>query len=130
MVGEGAMEITSMTDNTIKYDIAFVKPWKAQNKVLFEFDRKRQTVQWSMRGSVPFYLFFLKGIMKFFIGKDYERGLLMLQELCEKEAFHSDLSLYEEVSERGFVAYGYQGSKLNRRHWRFHGRKLQKIRSK
>ena len=34
----------------------------------------------------------------------------MLQELCEKGSVSSDLSLYEEVSERGFVAYGYQGS--------------------
>jgi len=47
-------------------------------------DGDQTKVTWTMNGCVPIFLFFMIGMMKAWIGMDYERGLMMLKELAEK----------------------------------------------
>src|SRR5690606_28622253 len=58
---------------------------KSTSKVWFglkpEGDQTRLT--WSMEGSLPFFLFWMKKMMTAYIGMDYVRGLTMLKDYVE-----------------------------------------------
>ncbi|MGJ6981551.1 SRPBCC family protein [Aestuariimicrobium soli] len=90
--GSGTMRITNVTDDAIAIDLHFVKPFPAENRVLFSFvpvtegdDRGATKVTWSMEGEVS-------GVMRVFtkirpmdalIGPDFERGLAQLKAEAE-----------------------------------------------
>ena len=69
----------------IEDEISFLKPWKSQSQVAFQFEPvdTGTKVTWSMNGSLPWYLFWMKPMMEPFIGMDYDRGLCMLKEWIE-----------------------------------------------
>ncbi len=50
--GEGSMVITEATPNRIALDLAFLKPFKADNKVVFRFEPEGNAtrVSWTMSG--------------------------------------------------------------------------------
>ncbi len=84
--GAGEMKITAEEPNhSVELDLTFIKPFKSKAKVRFEISDRGDgsTVSWGMDGSLPFFLFFLTGMMKTMIGMDYERGLRMLKDYVE-----------------------------------------------
>ncbi|OEY67515.1 SRPBCC family protein [Marinobacter sp. X15-166B] len=87
-IGSGHMELSTVVPGqTLEYDLSFVKPWKSQSKAAFEFEQEGQAtrVTWSMEGTLPIFLFFMKKKMSAMVAKDYERGLAMLKKLLEAE---------------------------------------------
>ncbi|MEL6389833.1 MAG: SRPBCC family protein, partial [Bacteroidota bacterium] len=91
--GEGEMAITSTTDDLIKYDLRFIKPWKSESKVTFGLHAQEDhtKVSWTMDSSLPFFLFWMKKSMEAFVGSDYDRGLNMLKKKIETGSVPSKL---------------------------------------
>ena len=107
-VGSGNMNITSETDSEIKIDLTFLKPWKSKAKTYFFLkDSNGSTeVTWSMDSSLPFFMFFMKKMMMRLIGMDYDRGLLMLKDYCEKGEVEASLEFMGESQLEGFKYLG------------------------
>lgn len=108
IIGSGKMIIDSAEENkAINYTLTFLKPWKAVSPVSFSLDQTSDGVQvtWTMEGSVPFFLFFLKKMMGAMVGMDYERGLSMLKDMVETGTVPSKLDFpgVETVSECKYV---------------------------
>ncbi len=84
-IGEGKMRLKNKNENTINYDLEFLKPWKSKADVSFILEEKNGDtfVTWTMDSSLPWFLFWMKTSLEGFIGLDYERGLLMLKDYCE-----------------------------------------------
>jgi len=90
----GEMKIRSEVEGRkIDQDLAFLKPWKSLADVHFTFAEKGEGVEvsWVMDSSLPFFMFFLKGMMEAFFGMDYERGLQMLKDYVETGSVKSKL---------------------------------------
>ena len=85
-IGSGHMELVGVVSGrTLDYDLFFIKPWKSRSKAAFVFEEegKDTKVTWSMDGTLPAPMFFMKKKMAAMVGGDYERGLAMLKELLE-----------------------------------------------
>lgn len=85
-IGSGNMFISRIDPGqTVEYDLLFLKPWKSKSRTGFRFAAKAggTEVTWWMQGSLPFFLFFMKKMMKAFVASDYTRGLAMLKEHLE-----------------------------------------------
>jgi uncharacterized protein YndB with AHSA1/START domain/effector-binding domain-containing protein len=107
VVGSGRIEIDQeQPPQSIAMRISFLKPFKSQSGVGFTLREveggKGTEVIWSMNGSLPFFLFFLKGLMTGMLGSDYERGLQMLQAYVETGSVPSKL----DFAGRGSFAGG------------------------
>lgn len=110
-VGEGNMNIALEDgNNSIEYDLTFLKPWKSEAKVRFILSDNgdRTIVTWTMDSSLPWFMFFMKGMMEGFIGMDYQRGLNMLTDYIEDGEVKSKL---EFVGESDFTGAKYIGIK-------------------
>lgn len=86
ILGSGEMTIIhEEKEQSINCDLHFFKPWKSKAKVTFFLNPKDRgtEVVWTMKSSLPFYLFWMKKQMEVFVGMDYERGLLLLKDLVE-----------------------------------------------
>ncbi|MFK7818026.1 MAG: SRPBCC family protein, partial [Planctomycetaceae bacterium] len=86
VVGVGEIEHKRMVpEERIEDEIRFLKPWKAVSQVTFTLSEVADGTEltWTMAGSVPWFLFFMKPMMKTMIGMDYDRGLKMLKEWLE-----------------------------------------------
>lgn len=93
--GKGHMKITSEIKNqSINYDLSFLKPWKSEAKVKFTTTEKDggTEVIWHMDSSIPWFMFWLKKMMVAFVGNDYERGLNLLKDYIEDGEIHSKLN--------------------------------------
>lgn len=111
IVGAGEMGIISESEpKSIDYRLVFLKPWKSVASVRFEFGEKDGGTQviWSMEGSLPFFMFFMKNMMAAFVGMDYERGLRMLKDYAETGSVPSKL---EFVGMESFKGFRYVGAK-------------------
>jgi predicted transcriptional regulator YdeE len=86
-IGTGETVLREMVPNrSLKFDLTFLKPWKASNKTWFSFEAQGENttkITWGMEGSIPVFLFFLRKLMIGLIGSDYMRGLRMLQDQAE-----------------------------------------------
>ena len=94
IIGSGKMQVTGEdAPRSIDLQLNFIKPWKSQSAVRFSFaERDGGTeVTWTMDGSIPFFMFFMKSMMVCFIGMDYERGLMMLKAKLETGSVPSKL---------------------------------------
>lgn len=84
--GSGSMVITKSTADRIEVDLDFVKPFKANNKVVFRFEAEGNAtrVTWTMSGTRN-WVFALLGKLFFdgAIGKDFDKGLAKLKALAE-----------------------------------------------
>lgn len=81
ITGEGTIEHVKIEEGkTIDQEISFLKPYKSNDKVWWEFEEVEGGVKvtWNMLGSLPFFMFFMKKKMAAWIGMDYQRGLGML----------------------------------------------------
>ena len=85
IIGSGMIDIASETDDSIFYELAFLKPWKSKSQVSFTFTPVNEgtEVSWCMQGSLPFFMFFMKNMMKAWVGSDYRRGLAKLKDYVE-----------------------------------------------
>lgn len=86
-IGSGIIKVVSEGDSIINYDLTFLKPWKSKAKTDFiveKVDEKNTKLTWTMDGSLPFFMFWMKTMMERLIGMDYNRGLLMLKDYIEK----------------------------------------------
>jgi len=78
IIGSGEMEIKNETaPKVIDYRLTFLKPWKSECTTHFKFAEKDggTQVHWTMNGSLPWFMFWMKGMMTTFVGMDYDRGL-------------------------------------------------------
>jgi hypothetical protein len=84
--GEGSMAITSAAPERIEIDLAFLKPFKANNKAVFRFDAEGSAtrVTWTMSGTRNVALAILgKLFFDGMVGKDFDKGLAKLKALAE-----------------------------------------------
>ncbi len=110
-IGAGIMKITAESDSEINYDLTFLKPWKSEAKVdlLVHSDAENHTrLTWTMKSSLPFFMFFMKPMMERMIGMDFDRGLLMLKDYAEKDKVDSKL---EFVGESNYAGCNFVGIK-------------------
>lgn len=86
-VGEGNMHIAEVTPDRVKIDMQFIRPWKAECAIQFQFTQQggATKVLWSMDGPQ----IFMGKVMSLFmnmdklIGKDFEDGLGGLKAAVE-----------------------------------------------
>ncbi len=110
-IGSGIITIISESDTLIRYDLKFLKPWKSESKtdfILEKVDKNTTNLTWTMDGSLPFFMFWMKSMMERLIGMDYDRGLLMLKQYIEKS--HVDAKL-EFLGESQFEGINFVGIK-------------------
>jgi hypothetical protein len=84
--GEGSMAITEATPERIDIDLAFLKPFKANNKAVFRFDAEGAgtRVSWTMSGTRNVALAVMgKLFFDGMIQKDFDKGLAKLKALAE-----------------------------------------------
>ena len=109
LVGSGSMEIASLDGNCQHMDLQFLKPFKSQAKVALDLTpaEGNTDVRWTMDSSLPFFLFFMTGMMKSMIGMDYERGLKMLKAFSEDGKVDSRIEIIGVVDapENRFIGY-------------------------
>jgi len=107
-IGQGEMRLTATAPDHLEYDLHFLKPWKSHSRVTFKFTPQDDgvTVVWSMRGTVPIFLFFLRNMMSAWIGSDYTRGLAMLKEYAETGKVLSRVEVKGEVERDSFHYLG------------------------
>ena len=85
-IGSGHIELSELIPGReLGYNLFFIKPWKSNSRAAFTFEPEHEAtrVVWSMEGTLPIFLFFMKKKMSAMVGRDYERGLNMLKEQLE-----------------------------------------------
>ena len=96
LVGQGEIEHRRLEPGRlIEDEIRFIKPFRSQSNVSFDFEPAGDgtRITWHMRGSLPWFLFWMKPQMEVFIGMDYERGLKMLKEWLETGEIQSTTNI-------------------------------------
>lgn len=86
-IGSGIISIIAEKEGLIQYDLKFLKPWKSEAKTDFiieKVDENTTKLTWTMDGSLPFFMFWMKKMMERLVGMDYDRGLMMLKDYIEK----------------------------------------------
>lgn len=108
VIGSGKNTLTKNEPNCLSYDLEFFKPFKSQAKVQFLFEEKFEETQvtWTLKSSMPFFLFFMVKMMKNWIGMDYDRGLRMLKEIAEKGSVNCSTTYSGLTDYRGFSYVG------------------------
>lgn len=112
-VGSGNMKVLSEKENeSIEYDLNFLKPWKSHAKVGFNIkpDGDGSKVTWTMNSSLPFFMFWMKKMMEAFVGMDYERGLKMLKDYVEDGKVHSAIEFKGNTTFDGCKYVGIKSS--------------------
>lgn len=101
IVGAGNMQITRSTETEIDMNLQFTEPFKSKSKVFFELrtDGQKTEVTWKMKGSLPFFLFWMKKQMVADVSADYRRGLWLLKNLAESGHVGADTEIVGEVVE-------------------------------
>lgn len=103
-IGSGIIKVIAEEELLIKYDLKFLKPWKSESKsdfILEKIDENTTKLTWTMAGSLPFFMFWMKNMMERLIGMDYDRGLLMLKDYIEKGAVAAKLEFLGESQFEG-----------------------------
>lgn len=96
VVGAGEIEHIKLDPHRrIDEEIRFLKPFASTSSVAFDVEPSGlgTKLTWHMDGSLPWFMFWMTGMMKGFIGMDYERGLKMLKEWIETGTIHSKTNI-------------------------------------
>ncbi len=107
--GKGSMKVASETQGqSIDLELTILTPYKSRSKVGFRFapEGEGTRVTWTMDGSLPFFLFFLRTTMTELIGMDYTRGLSMLKDFVETGSVPAELELAGETRYGGCTYVG------------------------
>lgn len=104
IVGAGQLEVVGEKAGSIDYRLTFTRPWQSVNASAFRLRESggRTSVTWKMEGTLPWYLFFMKGMMTTYVGMDYQRGLDMLKDKLERGSVPSKLSFPGPRPREGF----------------------------
>lgn len=95
IVGSGEMELLEESEERrLHYRLTFLEPWKSENSTTFTFEPEESGVKltWTMEGTLPWFMFWMRASMENFIGMDYDRGLRMLKDLGETGRVPSQLA--------------------------------------
>ncbi len=108
VIGSGQLTMVAKQDQQLDYQLAFFAPWKskAETSFLFTSDAGGTRVTWVMHSSMPFFLFFMTGMVKAMVGMDYDRGLTMLKSIVETGVVNADTSSQGVVDFNGFSYLG------------------------
>ncbi|MGI3096007.1 SRPBCC family protein [Vibrio diabolicus] len=92
-IGTGAIVLESTQEHRLDMELHFFRPIKSHGKVTLIVTPSQDgcLVEWQMQSRVPWYLFFLKSMVKSMIEMDYQRGLRMLKSKLETGQVLSDL---------------------------------------
>jgi hypothetical protein len=93
-VGEGEMQITDQQPGEwIDYDLSFYKPWKSKAKIRMKVNPVEggTDVEWHMDSKLPWFMWWMRKPMEAYLGNDYERGLLLLNDYAKDGEVHSHL---------------------------------------
>lgn len=85
--GNGQIKLRQIDDADIEMDIYFFKPFNFSITSLYtlqEHEGKTEVI-WHMKGSLPWYLYFMRKKLQRLVQMDLERGLGMLKEYVEDE---------------------------------------------
>ncbi|MCA9059540.1 MAG: SRPBCC family protein [Planctomycetaceae bacterium] len=96
LVGQGQMTHTHLDrPSQMTSDLVFLKPFRSQSTVTFAIDTngEQSRIRWTMNGSLPWFMFWMRPMMETYVGMDYERGLKMLKDLIETGAVHSTVEV-------------------------------------
>lgn len=107
--GAGNMTVTAEKENErIDIDLVFLKPWKSKAKIFFEINAKGDSteVSWNMENKLPFFMFFMKGMLETYVGMDFERGLRLMKDFVEDGEAHSKLDF---IGNENFAGINYIG---------------------
>jgi DNA gyrase inhibitor GyrI len=113
ITGSGEMEITGGDPPwSIHYRLTFLKPWKSVNQVAFHFsEHDHETeAEWTMEGTLPWFMWWMKSMRTGWIGADYDRGLKMLKDLVETGSVPSKLDFTGVQPAGGFRYVGVKSS--------------------
>lgn len=91
ITGEGEMTNTGVKSyEEIAFHVHFIKPWESESDGYVRLAEANggTMVSWGMYGEVPipWNIMLLFTSMEKMVGKDFERGLAVLKDICEKEA--------------------------------------------
>ncbi len=109
IIGAGENRVVEeQPPHALHLQVSFIRPWKSQSPVRFLFEPTAEgtKVTWEMDGSLPFFLFWMKAMMRGWIGMDYQRGLTMLKDLAETGEVPSSI---EFLGEQSFPGLDYVG---------------------
>jgi len=109
IIGSGEMELLELKQHReLHYRLTFLKPWKSTSSVSFYFDERDgiTDTKWTMSGSLPFFLFWMKKMLMESVGMDYDRGLRMLKDFVEEGEVPSTLNYSGLESVDGFSYLG------------------------
>ncbi|MEQ9374741.1 MAG: SRPBCC family protein [Imperialibacter sp.] len=108
-VGEGSMEITSVSENKIEEDLIFLKPFESRAKVSLTFETTSDgtKVTWAMDSESPRPMNLMNPMMDGMMGPDFESGLAELKVLSEKVASSDTFRSFKiepiEMSSRTYI---------------------------
>lgn len=111
--GSGRMDLVRDEANeSITYDLSFVKPWKSQARIHISLAVKGDTteVTWTLEHSLSFFLFWKKKSIQAYLEVDYDRGFLMLKNLIETGSVPSHLEFLGREPSPSFVGVGIKRS--------------------
>ena len=102
-IGAGSMMLSEKDADRLDMELHFFRPFESRAHIYFEViqGNDEAIVTWVMQGHLPWYLFFLSGMMKAWIGMDFDRGLRMLKSQLETGSVHSQPSVTGERHETG-----------------------------
>jgi len=85
--GQGTMQIVASNPHQIDVQLIFLKPWKAQNDIVFALTPSNAgtDVSWAMSGENTGVAGLVTRVFKMerLVGKDFERGLAQLKSAAE-----------------------------------------------
>src|SRR5205807_589318 len=92
--GEGKMTLTSTTPEQIKIKLEFIKPFAANNEIVFDLKPAASgtEVSWTMNGEKGGFMGKAMGMFMDFdkmVGGDFETGLANLKTVAEGDAKHA-----------------------------------------
>ncbi|MDF1824586.1 MAG: SRPBCC family protein [Verrucomicrobiales bacterium] len=99
VIGSGTLSVMKESaPRLIDLDLVFLKPWKSRAGVKMRFASKDEgtEITWTMKSSLPPFLFWMKNTMIAAIRMDYERGLRMLKDHLETGEVPTQLSFAGE----------------------------------
>lgn len=129
-VGAGQLTLESISDNALQMQLEFFKPWPSVASATYQLEPLNDNsteLTWSMKGSLPIWLFFMKSIMQAYIGMDYQRGLLMLKDYLESGQVLSDTEVCGVVDVPGIDYVGVRRLCTTGYYWSGHANLLWRV---
>ena len=117
IVGAGEMQIVGEDAmQSITYKLTFLKPWKSVCDVGFEFTEKDGGVEatWSMDGTLPFFLFFMKLLFQN-TSTNIDTSIADVNAGTGDELFHFCMALATEGTHSESGSAGHRKKRLERK---------------